>query len=393
MAQARGRLANEDSSTATLLVGSSVCPTRGEAPTLRSAYSCSTGVSRTASDGEGPTAAGARPPAVRRTTNGSRHARSQAGCFHRPLGPGSAFGACGRFEIVRLLGTGGMSSVFQARDRLLDRQVAAKFLRPEDSDVVQVRSLAEAQMIAKLDHENIVRVLDVGIWQGLAYLILEHHEGTVLSDVLDDGPLSAERATGILVEVARALDHIHRAGIIHLDLKPSNVFLCTHGGTKLLDFGISACRHSLRVTTSRMETEQSHCVGTPSYMAPEQWLMQEVDERTDLWGAGVLYHEMLFGTPPYGDHDPASARQFMLSQDDCAVASAGLGLPFLAVDLLQRLLRREPQDRIQSAVELLQALRRVIRHLRRQKRSVGGVWPSAARAQGRCSGRHNPVPR
>lgn len=314
------------------------------------------------------------PPQTSRP-QGSRRVEEEPETSTSPARPvrlsaGIRFGDDGRFELIKLLGAGGTSWVFQARDHWLNRLVVAKFLRP-DEDVSEedlyARLTAEARIVAGLDHENIVRVLDVGFWRGHPYMLLEHLEGAALSEMVAFEPMSALRATQIMVEVARALEHLHRAGVIHLDLKPHNVLVPNRGSIRLLDFGISATRTSPGETPVRFCRTPTSFAGTPSYMAPEQWLMTGVDERTDLWAAGALYYEMLTGAPPFTASDAADLRQAVLGQDGCPRTDSGAALPAVVDAVVDRLLRRDPADRFQSAGDLLRCLERAAQSLACEK--------------------------
>src|SRR6185503_5134840 len=143
----------------------------------------------------------------------------------------------GHFELIRELARGGMGQVFLARDTMLGRKVAIKFLLHDDPDFVQ-RFLVEARATARCTHENIVTIFEVGEHDGLPYMVLEYLEGKTLSEVLDGHP-STRQFTELMVSVARALERAHEHGIVHRDLKPSNVFVTDRGQVKVLDFGVA----------------------------------------------------------------------------------------------------------------------------------------------------------
>jgi pSer/pThr/pTyr-binding forkhead associated (FHA) protein len=205
------------------------------------------------------------------------------------LFPGSVIG---RFELVREIGRGSFGVVFEAEDRQLRRRVAFKAVRPGRSSQVQLRQeqmQKEAEAIAQLAHPNIVTLYDAGTCQSGPYLVLELLRGETLYETMRRGRVELSRALEIAIEIAWALEHAHAAGVVHRDLKPANVFVCASGTVKVLDFGIA----------SVLGGGDVRAVGTPAYMAPEQWRMGAQDPRTDVFAAGAILCELLTGRLPY----------------------------------------------------------------------------------------------
>jgi serine/threonine protein kinase len=199
----------------------------------------------------------------------------------------------GPFEIVALLGAGGMGEVYRARDSRLARDVAVKVLSSADPDL-KARFAREARIVAGLKHPHICTLHDVGEEHGTAYFVMEYLEGETLADRLRRGPMNLHEVVQRAVEIAQALDTAHRAGIVHRDLKPANIML-TRGGVKLLDFGIARLREpvvvsgGMRTTAGNTPlTGRGVIVGTPQYMAPEQLEGQEADARSDLFALGAI---------------------------------------------------------------------------------------------------------
>ncbi len=258
-----------------------------------------------------------------------------------------------RFEILGNLGRGGMGVVVRARDEVLQRVVALKFIAPgrELTQESLDRLLQdEARLIAQLDHENIVRIFDVAEWRGFPFLIMECLEGQSLADVLRHGPLELPRALHILGDIMAGLAHAHSRQIIHRDLKPSNVFVLPDGRVKLLDFGLALFVSSLGSAPSR--------TGTPAFMAPEQWRGQPQDMRTDTWAAGLLLYQMLTGALPYPTGEPQALREQVVSNEP--VPSVRVRRPDLPIPMerfLARALAKEPARRFQSALEMRERLR------------------------------------
>jgi tetratricopeptide (TPR) repeat protein len=267
-----------------------------------------------------------------------------------------------RYELVRVVGRGGFGLVYEARDLHLGRSVALKVLRPgrtvDQGKVADLRREAEAA--AQLNHPNAVTVHDFGTCRAGSYLVMELLHGEPLSRRLVSGPLLPGKAVDIAVGVARALVHAHGADVVHRDLKPGNVFLCEGGQVKVLDFGLARILGAAGVAG-----------GTPGFMAPEQRRGGTEDERTDLFGLGVLLFRMLTGAMPYAKADGAAA-----GDDDCGPAPAprGEGIPERLARLVQRLIQKEPRDRPASAQVVLDELAAVARALdperRRRRRRV-----------------------
>jgi len=205
------------------------------------------------------------------------------------LYPGSVIG---RFELVREIGRGAFGIVFEAEDRQLRRRVAFKAVRPGRNSQVQLRQerlQKEAEAIAQLTHPNIVTLYDAGTSESGPYLVLELLKGQTLHEAMRRGRMELSQALEIAIEIAWALDHAHAAGVVHRDLKPANVFVCSSGAIKVLDFGIA----------SVLGGGDVRAVGTPAYMAPEQWRQGQQDPRTDVFSAAAILCELVTGKLPY----------------------------------------------------------------------------------------------
>ena len=212
----------------------------------------------------------------------------------------------GPYEIVSLIGTGGMGQVFRAHDTRLNRVVAIKVLPAElrDTPDRRQRFQREARAIAALSHQNICAIFDVGDDHGFDFLVLEHLEGETLAQALTRGALPIDQLLRVAVQMAEALDAAHRSGIVHRDLKPANVFL-TRSGAKLLDFGLAKLQRPseespphggpLPPTRTAALTHPGSVMGTPSYMAPEQVAGMDADARTDIFAFGAVLYEMATG--------------------------------------------------------------------------------------------------
>jgi serine/threonine protein kinase len=266
------------------------------------------------------------------------------------LRPGNRFGHGVRFELTELIGYGGVGRVFRVRDHQLERDVAAKFFVDNGAEdcMSSNQLLLEARVTARLSHPNLISVFDVGQWRTVPYFLMEYIEGTPLHEVLGGRPFAASRALSIVRQVALGIRHAHRAGVLHLDLKPSNIVLSDVDHVKIVDFGIAGC------VPAWTESAESF-VGTPAYMAPEQWSMRPLDERTDVWGVGLLLYEMLTGSVPGTGHCRVGLfsieeehRIFQLLPESELAASLSA--------VLRRACALKPDARFRDMDELLEAL-------------------------------------
>jgi len=267
------------------------------------------------------------------------------------------------YTIEALLGRGGMGAVFLAsHKRLAGKQVAIKILHTEIADTeVIARFKREAEIAAKLNHPNIVGVIDYNVSpDGMPYLVLDYLEGETLADRIARGPLALDHAMSIVRQVGSALAAAHGAGIVHRDLKPQNIFLVTSeidGRTievaKVLDFGISKIRGSETV-----KTQDSVLLGTPQYMSPEQAIGQHtsIDERTDVFALGAIVYEMLSGQPAFGgDSLPAVVFQVVYEQPP-PLAERAPGVPPGVIDAVARAMAKPPGERFATVSGFVEAL-------------------------------------
>jgi class 3 adenylate cyclase/tetratricopeptide (TPR) repeat protein len=235
----------------------------------------------------------------------------------------------------------------------LRREVALKFLLAEPGHDAEV--LREAQAVAQLDDDHIVRIFDEAEWCGspggrcILYLVMEALEGESLAALLKRGRLEVPRALEILEGISKGLAHAHARGLVHRDLKPGNVFLTRQGKVKLLDFGLSHV-----IATSAAHAPLLPTAGTPAYMAPEQWRGEPQDARTDVWAAGVVLYEMLTGRVPYPRARLGELRAKVLSAAPMPSVRARIPeIPEEVEALLARALAKAPDQRFPSAGELL----------------------------------------
>ncbi len=263
----------------------------------------------------------------------------------------------GNYRVLRRLGRGGMADVYLAEQITLGRLVAMKVLREDlaaDLGYVQ-RFELEAKAAAALEHENIVRIYEVGQDQGLHYIAQEYIQGWNLREyMVRRGPPPVPMAISVLRQVALALHQAARKGIVHRDIKPENILLTQEGKVKVADFGLAR----FPLATSTQLTQTGMALGTPLYMSPEQIEGRPVDHRSDLYSLGVTAYYMLAGVPPFrGDNALSVAVQHVKARPE-RLENLVPDLPPALCRIVHRLLEKDPAQRYQSAAELLADLNR-----------------------------------
>jgi len=303
----------------------------------------------------------------------------------------------GRYEVVELIGKGGMSSVFKAHDRLLERIVAIKVLHPhftQDEEYVE-RFRREARSVAQLSHPNIVTVIDRGEDAGRQYIVFEYVEGENLKQLLErTGPMPVRDALIMALQMARALSFAHGRGLIHRDVKPQNVLLNADGAAKMTDFGIARSVDVQGVTIT------GTVLGTSEYIAPEQARGQQVDAQTDVYSLGVVLYELLTGGVPYdGDNFVTVALKHVNEPVPSVLEHRPDAPPRLAL-AIERAMAKSPDERYESMDGLVEELEANLAELDpisegatmisrrplalkrqrppRQRRRFGVFWPMAA---------------
>ncbi|GAA2719666.1 protein kinase domain-containing protein [Actinocorallia aurantiaca] len=275
-----------------------------------------------------------------------------------------------RFELLRKIGQGGMGAVWEGRDTALGRRVAIKTLAVSPTEDAVRRFRGEAQIGAGLSHPGIMVVHDIGQYEQTLYLVMEHLEGRDLKILLEEGPLPLERALEIAAELLGALGAAHAQGVVHRDVKPGNVMILNKGGLKILDFGIA------RFTDATMT---GSVVGTPAYMAPEQFTGRtEVDGRCDLYSFGILLYEMVAGRPPF---ECTTLPEFVyahLQKVPDPPRAFRPDLPESLNRLIVDLLAKDPADRPRTAEAALSRLEFVRDELRQApSQTFGASSPSS----------------
>jgi serine/threonine protein kinase len=261
----------------------------------------------------------------------------------------------GRYRITGRLGRGGMGVVYSGEDELLHRAVAIKVLSgsPARSHEALERFLLEARAAARLNHPNVVAVLDVGQHDGKAYIVMELVPGgSAQARLRLQGALPWREATRIVADVCRGLAAAHAAGLIHRDIKPSNILLGADGMAKLADFGLAKAP----TLVSRRLTQAGDVLGTPQFMSPEHCTDQRLDERTDLYSLGATYYAMLVGRPPFDSPDVVKV---LYAQCSAPVPDPGVivsGLPPGCAVIVSRAMAKSRTARFRTALEMIVAL-------------------------------------
>jgi serine/threonine protein kinase len=266
----------------------------------------------------------------------------------------------GPYEIIAPLGKGGMGEVYRARDVRLGREVALKVLPETGANDAETlaRFEREARAVAALNHPNILSIHDTGEHRGVPYAVTELLEGETLSDRLRSGPVAAKRATEIACQIAEGLAAAHAKGVIHRDIKPENIFLTHEGRAKILDFGIARIEKLATLSGSRASQNSSSAmlVGTAGYVSPEQVRGKKADARSDIFGLGAVYYEMLTGRRAFVRESAVETLGAVL-RDDPRKYPETVKIPEEVRPFLFRCLEKDPADRYQSARDILLDLR------------------------------------
>jgi hypothetical protein len=262
----------------------------------------------------------------------------------------------GKYEITEKLGEGAMGAVFKAYDEMLDRYVAVKTMAADikwDPEL-KLRFYREARSAASLHHPNIVTIHDLGEEAKVTYIVMELLEGKDLKAIIrDKDPLPLEQKLSIMAQVADGLNHAHKNGIIHRDVKPGNIHVSPTGNVKILDFGIA------RIPSSDL-TRQGVRLGTPVYMSPEQIRGVEYDERSDIFSTGIVYYEFLTYAHPFRDKNIVKTMDNILFQTHFPFAEQLPEAPAGLWPILNNCLAKEPEKRYSSMSDVGRACRRLI---------------------------------
>lgn len=285
----------------------------------------------------------------------------------------------GKYRIRRLLGQGGMGTVYLAFDPLIEREVAIKLLSPELSSNAESlrRFLGEARSIGRLNHPNVVSIFAIDVWEGRYYLVMELLTGGSIADLAEQrGRIPFREASGLLAQAARGLAAAHQAGLVHRDIKPANLMLNRDGVVKVVDFGLSRVLDAVGSGPDQA-TRVGQIVGTPHFMSPEQFEGGAVDARSDIYSLGASLYRLITGEFPF--QRCGTIVQLMKAHllDLPPAASAfDPQLPPEVDQIIQRCMAKRPEDRFSDAAELAEHLERLT------ESAAEGAASSAAAASG-----------
>ena len=277
---------------------------------------------------------------------------------HKPIPVGALFGP---YQIVGLIGAGGMGEVYRARDERLKREVAIKVLPSlfsQDHDRLR-RFEQEARAAGGLNHPNILAIHDIGSREGAPYVVSELLEGQTLRERLVSGPLPSRKAIDYAIQVARGLAAAHEKGIVHRDLKPENLFITKDGRVKILDFGLakvtrpeSAAARGSMIPTTPLGTEPGVVMGTAGYMSPEQVRGEPTDARSDIFSLGAILYEMLSGKRAFQGSSPVETMSAILKEDPPELSVTSRNVSPGLERIVRHCLEKSPEERFHSARDL-----------------------------------------
>ncbi len=265
-----------------------------------------------------------------------------------------------RYVVEEIVGTGGMAVVYRAWDRRKKRIVAIKVLRPEfEGDVDFVRRFGrEAEAASKVSHENIVNMYDVGIDGDTRYIVMEYVDGETLKDMIRDlGHLSPDAVVRMGIRILAAVDHAHRNGIVHRDIKPQNILVDREGKVKVADFGIARLKAQ---QTTRVLDSTASALGSVHYLSPEQATGETADEKSDLYSVGVVLYEMLTGSVPFDGETAVSVALKHVSEEPKSMRSHDPSISKALDEVVLHALRKDAAERYQTAAEMAMDLRKAV---------------------------------
>lgn len=267
----------------------------------------------------------------------------------------------GRYVVQAIVGTGGMAIVYRAFDKKKNRIVAIKVLRPEyESDEEFVRRFSrEAEAASKVSHENIVNLLDVGIDGDLRYIVMEYVDGQTLKEMIrQQGFINPDTAIRMTIRILAAVDHAHRNGIVHRDIKPQNILVDSEGRVKVADFGIA--RLKATQTTTIEDGQKLSAMGSVHYFSPEQARGEVADEKSDLYSVGVVMYEMLTGEVPFDGETSVSVALKHVNEAPKSMRKHRADISKALDEVVMRALSKDATKRYQTAAEMAADLRKCI---------------------------------
>ncbi len=262
----------------------------------------------------------------------------------------------GRYELLDVVGEGGMSVVYRARDNILDRIVAVKILKDEfakDQGFVE-KFRTEALSVARISHPNIVNIFDVGVQDGTYYIVMEYVDGHTLKQLIrQSAPLPVEKAIDIAIMICDGVHHAHEKGIIHRDIKPHNVLITEQGMVKVADFGIA------QAVSAGTITYGNNIVGSVHYFSPEQAKGEPINRTTDIYSIGCIMYEMVTGKVPFNADSPITIALRHINEDSPSARALNPDVPVGLENLIHKAMAKQPGQRFQTAQEMRNTLLKI----------------------------------
>jgi eukaryotic-like serine/threonine-protein kinase len=258
-----------------------------------------------------------------------------------------------RYEILQLLGQGGMGAVYKVRDKELDRIVALKLIRPEFAKNAEIlrRFKQELILARQVTHRNVIRIFDLGQADGVKFITMDFVEGQDLRHLLlEKGKFPPDQAARIMLQICRALEAAHNEGVIHRDLKPQNIMLDANDRVHVMDFGIARSAYLPGMT------QTGALLGTPEYMSPEQARGEKLTAQSDIFSLGVIFYELLTGKSPYHSDTPLSTLWKRMHEKATPPVVVDPAIPQVLNDIVVKALEIEPEKRFASAREMAHIL-------------------------------------
>lgn len=259
----------------------------------------------------------------------------------------------GRYELLELVGTGGMADIYRAQDLSENRTVAVKILKNEfyESEDFLRRFRNESKAIALLSHPNIVKIFDVGFMDNIQFIVMEYIDGITLTDYIEQQKILKWRdAVHFTLQILRALQHAHDRGIVHRDIKPSNIMLLEDGTIKVMDFGIA------RFNRENSKTLSEKTIGSVHYISPEQARGDDTDERSDIYSVGCMMYEMLTGKKPFDGDNPVSIALMHMQSDAKRLTQLNSTIPEGLEEIVLKAMQKDSSKRYQTAGDMIKDL-------------------------------------
>ena len=281
-----------------------------------------------------------------------------------------------RYEIISLIGQGGMADVYKAKDIILNRIVAIKILREKLSHdaMTLVRFQREASAASRLSHPNVVDIYDVGESDGMHYIVMEFIRGRTLKQLIQQrGALSVSESIQIMTQLTSAIDHAHKHNIIHRDIKPQNVLVKDDGTVKITDFGIAIANDAVQLTLNNA------VMGSAHYLAPETAQGKEPTAQVDIYSLGIVFYELLTGDVPFHGKTPTEIAVKHLRQPIPYVRDFNPAIPQAVENIILKATAKDPKDRYSSAYAMLEDLQNCMNWEMRNVERISFTTPNIAK--------------